>query len=883
MIALMAALPHTRALVAPSEHEAAASDGAPPERPPIASSRVVSVTAADGRIVRHLLLLEPDHAPELEHVVGLLRETYHKVAFLTRARVNHGESASAIDPRLLSWRVEHAPGGMALSATTLASPARGAAHKAVGPAPTSGAPDASAAGARFVDVGAATTATALGRDGYGLLSQSRLAARLDATLDVARAMDARASGRVVALLVGLIVLAVANGVWSYSSDTASGQIAFAFTFPLVTLAMLVVVAWLRDDRAHACAARLALVAVVLVLTFQLVVALGYALESVDALVWMQARTAVDVTTAVTERFSSPAGESGRALGTARTTVAWAMVAFLALAIAQLAPFAHVRAARADGNAGLAARLWSSVRAFTGAPSAYVLFRESTCLATRCDDRRQPGVGAGLMAVACAYVLTAAAMCLPRARPRLRALLMRLVRWKVVAVHLPLIALLGLDEARAAGGARPREAADVMAAAARAFSVTSIVDLADAVRSGDEEAASGEGALSRVSIWERGAGRDAADRGVDEPLGVGARLCALIRPGGGAATRGSQGVAPEMMRLSTTTGGSSAQLLRTQLHTGALSETAQALVQSLRQVRRSLDTIMSSTSASSDITPPPNAAMAASKMSALAPRTARGVERAPIPAQRHAASCLGQVRPTEALSCPRQQRSRSWTPSPTIGIHPYRSSERAKWNGRVEVRHRERDPTMAMAPSRIAAAESSVDYFVVHSHLDSAELKREALADWCARDEQSGATVWLDVLSARADAEPIERLEHLPFHLARARKLLVLIGVEFARSFEAVMQLYVWAATGGSLDKVEVVLLGGPESAAAVYASLDAFHVMWAQPARCKACQERLVRAVEIASVGGFNEVVRAYLPCVGKLLSTAGVVESGESGRGAQV
>lgn len=186
------------------------------------------------------------------------------------------------------------------------------------------------------------------------------------------------------------------------------------------------------------------------------------------------------------------------------------------------------------------------------------------------------------------------------------------------------------------------------------------------------------------------------------------------------------------------------------------------------------------------------------------------------------------------------------------------------------------------PRRKSAEEESADYLIVHAAGESAEQKRAALHGWLAkwrrehglgeadagggsRSAQSarGPSVLLGAPRPQAAGTSAEaQLAHMPFHLARARKLLLLCGVDFARSFEAVAHLYVWIATGGSLDNVELLLLGGPDAADDVVASLDAFHVMWIEPAYNEHVQERLVRAVEIASVAAFNEVVRSYMLCV---------------------
>mmetsp|Transcript_20452 Transcript_20452/g.48371 ORF Transcript_20452/g.48371 Transcript_20452/m.48371 type:complete len:685 (-) Transcript_20452:88-2142(-) len=189
------------------------------------------------------------------------------------------------------------------------------------------------------------------------------------------------------------------------------------------------------------------------------------------------------------------------------------------------------------------------------------------------------------------------------------------------------------------------------------------------------------------------------------------------------------------------------------------------------------------------------------------------------------------------------------------------------------------------PQPIVQLEPAVDYIVVHSLTDGADQKRAALLLWLCMWQEAqdfpavaeppsltgrhftsgarpGPAVLFESWLTSSPAEVLVHLAHLPFHMARARKLLVLCSVDFLRSFEAVAQLYVWIATGGSLDDVVLVPLGGPTAAEDVLSSLDAFHVMWIEPVANRQVQERLVRTVEIASVSRFNEVVRSFIRCV---------------------
>ncbi|KAG8468483.1 hypothetical protein KFE25_013566 [Diacronema lutheri] len=821
------ALPHTRALVIPNARPDALSRD---------QSAYVEVRADDGRVVPHLLLLAPEHAPEQRHVVTLLRETYHKTAFLTQAHVNQPGAGIQIDPRLMDARSSASSpavspkrprkwptlGSVSVSLEWVAPAADTSASAHHTDVRESGSPLPCASDG--VDIAYSSQLTRSGdaaasapdgdepeRRDVGLVSQAVLAARIDSALAAARAVDARASARVFAVLAIVVLLSFGGAFWAFALRAPFLRDSLPLTLPTLDLALVIMALWLRDDHTHTRAIRAALAAAVTAIGITISCTFRLALASVGA--------------HTVPGFSFRVGVADIARDAARAVAAWLAVLVLGAALVTLV----VAALRSASPARRVARLWSSIRLSTSASAALLFTHELLCAEQRCDEVRPRAERALLLCSASVLLAIACPMYAPHARIRMRALLLWLVRGEGAETDTPLIALLGLREAQRDGRAKARSATEVMEAAGLAFQVVDMLDLAEALRAGDAEAGSA-GPLASASGWEldppvRNAHCHVASSGACAWLSRSAeracaRACAWLMAR--APTHSRRRVAPEMARLSTPASGGgtppvgsgSAQVGSRVQSSARLPAHAQVLVDSVRE----------------------SAGLAV--LHELSPTLGGGRK----PSRRN-----------------RAERRSSWeavTVTPrTVPTHRRAAREQA-----VDLRQ-----LRAARNARVrntAEAEDRVDFFVVHSHLDSAELKRAALADWCARREDCGETVWLDVLSDDAGIAPDERLAHMPFHLARARKLLVLCGLDFARSFEAVAQLFIWAVLGGSLGDVELLLLGGPESAAGVYASFDAFHVMWAQPARCSRSQERLVRAVELASVAGFNEVVRAYLQCV---------------------
>jgi hypothetical protein len=172
--------------------------------------------------------------------------------------------------------------------------------------------------------------------------------------------------------------------------------------------------------------------------------------------------------------------------------------------------------------------------------------------------------------------------------------------------------------------------------------------------------------------------------------------------------------------------------------------------------------------------------------------------------------------------------------------------------------------------RATVAFDRFDYYVVHSWTDDPALKARALEQWAARyalaHDGRKPRLWLDALCADASRTELEQLADLPFVMCRARGLLLLCGPKTLDKLRCAIELYVWLATGGTVDDVQLVLVGPSSVCAQVVASFDVFHVMYASAAAGDvsdpAVVERLVRVVELARVSVFNELIRSFMPVV---------------------
>jgi hypothetical protein len=172
----------------------------------------------------------------------------------------------------------------------------------------------------------------------------------------------------------------------------------------------------------------------------------------------------------------------------------------------------------------------------------------------------------------------------------------------------------------------------------------------------------------------------------------------------------------------------------------------------------------------------------------------------------------------------------------------------------------------------AAAPDAFDFYVVHAWADPPELKGAALREWSERYTRDAGgrqpTIWLDALCADATRSEAEQLAQMPFLMGRARGLLLLCGPGTLDCLRCAVELYVWLATGGKLEHVQVAVLGAPPAPAAcaqIVAAFDVFHAMYVKPDAAgsdPAIVEKLTRAVELAHVSLFNEAVRSYLPRV---------------------
>jgi hypothetical protein len=199
------------------------------------------------------------------------------------------------------------------------------------------------------------------------------------------------------------------------------------------------------------------------------------------------------------------------------------------------------------------------------------------------------------------------------------------------------------------------------------------------------------------------------------------------------------------------------------------------------------------------------------------------------------------------------------------------------------------PLQSTRSSPAAVVAGRCDYYVVHSSSDSPHIKAAAISEWARRwTEREGRspTVYIDEACGDPALTPAERVAHLPFYLARSRRLLVLAGPTLTAQLSAVIELYTWRVMAGALDDTEVLPLAtsGP-LADRIVASFDAFHARHATASshRADAAEENalFVRALELASVTTINEVVRSYLGRLNESLDRAKRAAVGMAGTAA--
>lgn len=198
----------------------------------------------------------------------------------------------------------------------------------------------------------------------------------------------------------------------------------------------------------------------------------------------------------------------------------------------------------------------------------------------------------------------------------------------------------------------------------------------------------------------------------------------------------------------------------------------------------------------------------------------------------------------------------------------------------EVRAEARVGKAAASPAGVLNAESkesgraaaddrllpTADAYVVHAAADDFAARARALNRWAAAfasEHGRSPRVWVQWEHADPGLTPEERLAHLPTYLGRSRRLLLLAGPRLALELECAVAMYVWRATGGTLDAVDVVpTASSQQEHTAAVASFDTFAVLFSAMPPPGGARDRLVRCVQLATPHRFNEVVRAYLPVV---------------------
>eukprot|EP00304_Pavlova_gyrans_P006070 CAMPEP_0206049134 /NCGR_PEP_ID=MMETSP1466-20131121/26043_1 /ASSEMBLY_ACC=CAM_ASM_001126 /TAXON_ID=44452 /ORGANISM="Pavlova gyrans, Strain CCMP608" /LENGTH=1171 /DNA_ID=CAMNT_0053424217 /DNA_START=35 /DNA_END=3550 /DNA_ORIENTATION=+ len=216
--------------------------------------------------------------------------------------------------------------------------------------------------------------------------------------------------------------------------------------------------------------------------------------------------------------------------------------------------------------------------------------------------------------------------------------------------------------------------------------------------------------------------------------------------------------------------------------------------------------------------------------------------------------------------------------PTVGSNPMAlplgAGGQPRWAGPSRApSHASAGSTASLAPRAAGRGalwpydEHTIDVYVVHSPMDDAFAKARALHTYRQRfveEHNRFPVIWLDTVCTNPSLRPFERLQHLPVYLSRSRRILALAGTHLVDSLQVVVELYAWTLVGGSLHDVDFAVLGGADEGQRAIAAFDAFHVMWVDQATegTQDTRTRLIRVVEMATVNGFNEVIRSYLPFV---------------------
>jgi len=119
-------------------------------------------------------------------------------------------------------------------------------------------------------------------------------------------------------------------------------------------------------------------------------------------------------------------------------------------------------------------------------------------------------------------------------------------------------------------------------------------------------------------------------------------------------------------------------------------------------------------------------------------------------------------------------------------------------------------------------------------------------------------VWLDLACTDPALSVREELTHLPCHLARCPRLLLLAGQGINSRLWPVIELYSWVAMGGTV--AGVAFAATAKEADAIVGGFDAFYVRY--PFAGGGVETRLLsRAVELATAATIDEAVRSYSTC----------------------
>lgn len=153
---------------------------------------------------------------------------------------------------------------------------------------------------------------------------------------------------------------------------------------------------------------------------------------------------------------------------------------------------------------------------------------------------------------------------------------------------------------------------------------------------------------------------------------------------------------------------------------------------------------------------------------------------------------------------------------------------------------------------------------------------------------SSAPPHVQVLCADPLMTPLEQLQHLPTYIARCSKLLVLCSPNLTDSLRAVLEMYVWRASGGLPEDVECLLVA-PRSLTlpqrkqrwdATIAAFDTFHAAVMEvTAELPDVKERVTYAIRLATITHFNEVIRSFTSLVQKA-AAADAVSLGQVAQG---